>query len=280
VQGELAQLVALAAHGSAYLTGPAEAQAPELYPSSTVFQFTNAVEFQRATWRFGVLPTRTIVAQACAPWFADLRQRGATALRLARGRSVPRNRQLPPYIEAGFSNGLDAGVVAHFSNGKRELWSGRSAVTMDQHPERRIWSVQFRGRSTRARLTEGPPPDAAQRRLDAALQGAIALVAGRMHFNDWERIFRGALAQLTASAPEVPYYVDLLPSKGYGLQSRRLLAAASGAWVFGGMGTWNDVAIDDVESYRAVTAELFEGVMDAVLAATNSHGKEARNRES
>ena len=35
------------------------------------------------------------------------------------------------------------------------------------------------------------------------------------------------------------------------------------------MGSWNDVALTDDERYKPVTAELFEAVLDGVVAATN-----------
>ena len=54
------------------------------------------------------------------------------------------------------------------------------------------------------------------------------------------------------------------------LEARQLLATASHAWVFGGMGSWNDVALTDDERYKPVTAELFEAVLEAVVAATNA----------
>ena len=56
MHGELAQLIALAAHGSAFMTGPLDAPAPELFPESTVFRFTNSVEFWRRRYRLAVVP--------------------------------------------------------------------------------------------------------------------------------------------------------------------------------------------------------------------------------
>ena len=270
MHGELAQLVALGAHGTAFLARAAGSAPPELFPSSTVFRFTNRLEFHRHTRRLGVFPKEVSVSRSCAPWFADLRSRGATALRLSRSEKTPRNRALAPHVEAGFSGGLDVSVAACFPGDRFELWSGHWAVTAPQHPEHRIWNARFDGVPTRIKLSHGPALDDSARRLGAALDAALSLVAGRPHFESWEKTFRDARAVLSSASPEVPYHPDLLPSDGYTLEARRLLAAAGHSWVFGGMGTWNDVALDDDARYRPVTVELFEAVLQALVAATNS----------
>jgi hypothetical protein len=275
MHGELAELVALAAYGSSFLGRSADAEPPELFPEASVFRFTNAVEFRHRTRHLAVLPKEHVVGRACGPWYADLRRRGATAILLGRGDATPRNRELASYIEAGFSGGLDAAVVVQFGDGRRELWSGQWAVTEREHPEQRIWRVTFTGVSTRAALFEGPTLEAAAKRLRAALEAAASLAAGRPYFENWVRVFRDARALLESASPSVPYHPDLLPPEGYGLESWRLLAAASRAWVFGGMGSWNDVAMDDEPSYEPVTRELFDAVLDAVLAATNNRAESA-----
>ena len=271
MHGELAQLVALVAHGAAYLRGPDDAEPPELFPASSVFRFTNALEFRRTSRRLGLLETESVVARACAPWYRDLRRRGVTALRLVRSASTPRNRDLAPHVEAGFSGGLDVGIVARPADGERELWTGRWTVSAREHPEQRIWSAILRGAPTSATVSEGPALDAAGQRLAAVLDEAVRFVAGRPHFEDWERTFRGARDRLAASMPEVPHHPDLLPAGARAEGPLRLLASSSAAWVFGGMGSWNDLSFDgEEERYRAVTAELLEAVLDAVLAATNA----------
>jgi hypothetical protein len=47
---------------------------------------------------------------------------------------------------------------------------------------------------------------------------------------------------------------------------------ASQAWVFGGMGSWNDLGFPDAadnDRYRAVTAGLYDAVLGAIAAAAN-----------
>ena len=266
--------LSLTAYGSAFLARPASG-IPELFPTSSVFRFTHSIEFWRHARRFGVFRADECVGDRCAPWYADLRTRGALTIRLGRSAATPRNRVLAPHVEAGFSGGLDTVMAVRFADRHCALWSGRWAVTARKHPEQRIWSVKVHGVRTHASPYEGPDLFAATGRLDAALEAVLSLVAGRRYFESWERTFRNARACLFSSAREIEYHPDLLPSEDYDLQARRLLAAASQAWVFGGMGSWNDVALEDDGRYKPFTIELFEAVLDAVLAAANSRMKPA-----
>ena len=55
--------------------------------------------------------------------------------------------------------------------------------------------------------------------------------------------------------------------------AHRLVTAASAAWVFGGMGSWNDMGITDRaagQRYREITDAFFAAVVDGYLVAANS----------
>ena len=45
---------------------------------------------------------------------------------------------------------------------------------------------------------------------------------------------------LNSKNPAVEYYNDFIPGDALSLQARQLLFSASKAYVFGGMGSWND----------------------------------------
>jgi hypothetical protein len=50
-----------------------------------------------------------------------------------------------------------------------------------------------------------------------------------------------------------------------------MLDAAQSAWVFGGMGSWNDMSFDGEEQreYEEVSEQLFTAVNNAICVATN-----------
>lgn len=98
-------------------------------------------------------------------------------------------------------------------------------------------------------------------RLTAARKVADDLAA-----DDWRDWFTTALDQLTADEPHGRYHDDALPPSGYSRAARQVFAAAVGAWVFGGMGSWNDLFVED-ENLRQRYDEASESLFRSALAA-------------
>lgn len=267
MHGELAQLVALAAHGTAFLRGGG--CAPELFPGHSTFRFVRAVRFARVSRLLGLLPVERPPDSGTASWLGDLRRRGASALELGRHPGVPRKRELPPHMDAGFSNGLDVALVARDFSGSVELWTGVWEVAAPKHPEQRIWSVRYRGEAadalTRCPTSLGSAAECLDRALHAAREFAL-----EHSWREWANVFRIAAAELAAEEPTIRHHADMLPSSGYGLRARQVLAAVSAGWVLGGMGSWNDLAARDKARYTALTAELHTALVDAAVVAANS----------
>jgi hypothetical protein len=67
------------------------------------------------------------------------------------------------------------------------------------------------------------------------------------------------------------YFRDLFPSNWPDHDSRLLADMVQAAWVFGGMGSWNDLWPPDgtQEEYEHLTTELFGAVMLALVAAAS-----------
>lgn len=152
-----------------------------------------------------------------------------------------------------------AGVQVRYSSGRCDRWTGSWEVTAPNHPDKRIWSVVFAGSPALPSPNLGSDLDQARHPLERALSSAISLVDARMHYEFWETVFRDARALLSSPAPRLTYYHELLiPHRS--LIARQLLAAACRAWVFGGMGSWNDVGIADEPEYQVTTKALYASV--------------------
>jgi predicted butyrate kinase (DUF1464 family) len=56
--------------------------------------------------------------------------------------------------------------------------------------------------------------------------------------------------------------------------ARQLVFSAGSAWVFGGMGSWNDVVFDkdeDNETYERLSEQLYTRINEAIIAGTTSY---------
>jgi hypothetical protein len=110
--------------------------------------------------------------------------------------------------------------------------------------------------------------------LDTELK-EIADFAFQQKLFDWSNTFKKARIVLSNDSPDKEYYhKDLIVEKNYSLTAHQILFAAGSAWVFGGMGSWNDIGFEtkeDNKKYEDLSAKLFNAINQSILAATNSY---------
>jgi len=119
----------------------------------------------------------------------------------------------------------------------------------------------------------------------AALVEAVTEARGfsRLHGIGYVGVFGKSLSLLGSRNPAALYHPDMLPPVGYPLDARRILAAATQAWVFGGMGSWGDIRFEDksVETaFWPLNTKLRVAVEDALISATNSFDGSQEGRKS
>ena len=144
-------------------------------------------------------------------------------------------------------------------------------TSQPQAPDKRIWRVQY-DRQLEKVSTENQQYDidSLRMQLGGTLKD-IAMLARAEDMSYWADKFDKAYAILYHLTPEAQYYHhDLLASDQYALAARQLLFAAGEAWVFGGMGWWNDNTFNDKESYERLTGQLYDTINKSVVAAVNS----------
>lgn len=218
-------------------------------------------------------PSESVVATDPFVWFRYLKKEGCRGLRLhyhrAEENTFAKEHQLAGFAGAGGVWRIEAIYADH-----SDFWAGRWQVTQKDDPGHHIWSVNY------GRTEVGMPtlhlkidlePVAAE--LQDALEAIIRFSRGA-GLDAWAEFFEKAAARLTSDEPAKGYYNEaLVPLGDFELQAQRILFAAGEAWAFGGMGSWNDVNIQDPEKYRAyekVSARLYDAFNQAIVAAVNS----------
>jgi hypothetical protein len=264
VNGQLANVIALALHGSAWLADPT-ADVPDLERSNSTFQYVRRTRFELppSRWR------RRSASVGSREWLSSLRANGTTRLWLVIPEATPG--PVEPHHAAGFSNGGRWGLLA--TGGRPTSWFPDWDVHDLHAADNRIWDVRFVG----SRADDGAPPDRPP--SAASLTDLVsALVAIREFARDhgldfWAERFDVAIGHAGADSPEIPFHPDLAPPSTLSAEARRLLAAGSQAWVFGGMGSWNDLGLDDpsaADPYQQVSRELYARMLTAFVSATNA----------
>jgi hypothetical protein len=260
VNGELSQLICLATYGTNWLrTVNGDAEPPD-FAANTTFRYVHAMEFTGGRDRAYTDPT---------VWLRGLRSRGYRRLWLALPDVAPvRNRwpYLQPHLEVAFANGGHWFALAT-GNGPTEAWRATWSVIEPRPADNRIWAIRYEAKTAPELRPQQPGIADARSALDAALAGARAF-AQQANLPEWSAQFTEAME---TDDDRPPYQPDLMDPT-FPAEARHLVAKASRSWVFGGMGSWNDVGFEDEERRAAhadVSSRLFDALMTACLAAVN-----------
>src|SRR3954469_7398472 len=260
MNGELAQLVTVSAHGSVWLAGEMGPDPPRLDESNWTFRYVGNMWF-RLERRDGLI----VEADDLAGWFRQLRDRGVERLWLTAGERPAQagrgagfdERYLVAFAGAGSWSMLATGAVT-------ESWWAGWTVGDQKAPDRRIWNVGYRGvELPKTEMPAAPSIAQAGLRLREALHAA-AEFARSQGLDQWSGVFDSALRAGAAD--------DDLLHPAAAAEARALAATASRAWVFGGMGSWNDLSFDGDAQVRSerVSEELYRATLEALVAATNA----------
>ncbi|WP_298711434.1 hypothetical protein [Chitinophaga sp.] len=270
--GTLYQIVTLAAYGNAFLKN--RIRNPDL-SANLSFQHCNSVTFKVLERPFLFMNKKEKVAAANpADWFRFLQDGGCQKLRLHYSPSKDQS-AAKDYKLAGFVGGGGTWVIEAVYLNYSEAWAGRWEVTQKDHPDNQIWSVTYMRIPSQFKTQDLQiPQQQAKDTLEEALANieSFALAQNEEGFG---KTFSKARKTLSADTPEQAYYnKHLVPNDYFSLTARQLLYAAGTAWVFGGMGSWNDLSFgtdEDNATYEALTERLYHSVNQAVLCAVNSY---------
>jgi hypothetical protein len=217
----------------------------------------NRAALERSAGRF----TEHVFPGASAPrtagWFERLEGVGATALRLRVEEGSPDE------IQAGTGEGAVVSWRLEEQLHPKRLRAGRRRRAPDPPPPtwRYIWHESAPAPGA---LPAEPDVDAPLARLSAVLERAVAFCAAHDLDDPWGAIFRGALA--VTGDPTLP--------APYGPRARSLLGRARAAWVFGGMGSFNDLGFagdtPEAREYAELSHELYRAVVDGAAAAVSA----------
>ena len=275
MNGELAQLVALAVHGSAWLSrGTGD---PPTFAGSSTFLFVRSVTFD---WR-GSGDRRSNRADRPADWLRQFQGRGGRLLLVTRQRPLTAA-GVASYNLAGFANG-GSWALYGVAGGGGELWTARWSVDPEissgrkpRPADNRIWDIGYEGIGTMVRGPDAMSLGQTEERLKRSVAAAreFAEVEG---WTSWAEWLGKALEMAESENARQPYHQDLLLASTP-LEVARLLASASQAWVFGGMGWWNDQGptVHDTRAFDEVTEALYEAVLDAIVEAANAAARSAQ----
>ena len=252
------------------LRGLSESQA--FQSQNSTFTFCESVDFLEAPQG---LPTKKAGIWAANPhdWFERLRKANVHTLKISHGPSG--RTDIADRILVGFAGGGGRWLIETRSADRADYWEARWQVGNRERRDKKIWRVSY------IRIHTGNPPAYGQAddltQLKAELRECLGDIAdfSRSHKLDWFRAaFESGIARLDSNAPlEGLYHQDIAPPGFLSLSANQLLGSVEAAWVFGGMGSWNDQSFEGESRtrYEELSERLFRLLNKAIVASVNSN---------
>lgn len=206
--------------------------------------------------RFGRAEAENNVVRATRKWLYSLKRKGAQRLWIV---TLKLKQELPEHLSEAFAGTNPKGILVECSN-KQELlvpdWhttrGSKSQVSYQSFPI----DAKYRTLAVRSAISS----------LRKALNRASEFA--KQTQPQWCEWFANSLKKLGDRKSETDY----LPQEGFPQDARRLIAGANHACVFGGMGSWNDMAFRgrQQQEYEQISTELYAAVMNGLLTAAYS----------
>lgn len=268
MNGCIAQSVALTCHGNAFL---ATGQITPFYPANSTCQFCKSIEFMKVKKRLFRRPKEIMVAQNPDEWIAGLPKSRATGIRLSR---VPQNDAgTPDRMLAGFVGcGGTWMMEVTGEDGRSNFWTDRWEVWDPNASDNRIWRVRYgMVGEAQTRPYAGRPISEVISDFRKSLE-LIHDFSARHDCRGFTECFANALKALNDPSADIGYHKDLAVPNQLTEEATSMLKASMSAWVFGGMGSWNDLGFDGAaqEEYERFSEALFNVLSEAIEAAATS----------
>jgi hypothetical protein len=265
--GPTAQLVALACH----LNGRARGKvADPFFPSNSTCKFCEYIRFIRpASCWFGKSTSRQ--TQTPDEWLTEEAKSGKSAMLLNQRVGDPR---ISDRMSAGFVGGGGRWLLMTTSGESSGAWEGSWEVGDRKATDQRIWRVTYTlvAENSHLELTRSRPLQVLHAALRTSLEEILAF-AERNRIESFAGYFQKGIACLSSDDPfKLVFHRDLAPAGLLEREAEQMLAASQASWVFGGMGSWNDMGFDGNEqvAYERVSDTLFSLLNECICAATNS----------
>lgn len=270
MQGNIENALQLVAVGNACLAGR---DVTGFWPDAPTFKFTKYCEFR--TPPTDGAPSRDSDFPVLAPdplaWFALLKP-WCKGLRLHHVPSAPRPEQSLPgtsdRMMVGFVGGGPRWLIEAEGPKTSQIWEGFQRLLDKNDPTRRIWGTTH----ILQREIDPAGEDAVSLPTAAAdLRAVLPEIEAYARENDRDNFaecFARARAALDGPEPAIDPASPLVRYAGMTPPHLRVLDAIMHAWVFGGMGSWNDWGGD--ARYDDLSDRLFRAVNDGVCGVANA----------
>ncbi len=270
MNASLVQQLSLVSYGNEFIT---TGKVDPAYNSNEVFRFCKDISFK--TYKDGLLSKKKELNAGNNPleWFEFLKQDGCRELKMLYQHSKEQEKykdfQLASFVGGGGSWFIEAIYEKH-----SDFWYSHWNFENDEIEKNRGWRVVYEAVVRKKKIINQQFELGSTRDELVHVLTAIKQFAGDQQLAQWEEWFSKALEAMQSNNPNSYYPIPgMLIEKNYSLTALQLVYGAAQSWVFGGMGSWNDICFDGTqttEHYEKLTGELYEAVLKAIVTGINS----------
>lgn len=179
------------------------------------------------------------------------------------------DRGVPDRMTQGFVGGGRRWLIGAVRGATTELWEGGDDLGDKNDPTGKIWNSGYVRVSADWKEKRDPGHSIAE--MKAALDETLQKIGGfarQQQRNNFAESFEAARAALTGRPVRDPMFRH----GELGRDAAQLWQAVGAAWVFGGMGSWNDIVFEgaDHATYEQLSEELYTKLNEATAAVANS----------
>ena len=262
--GILAQIIAITSFGNEYLKN---GKLTDFYPQNSSFQHCDFVDF-REMKKKNIFSSKKeiIVSKNPTEWFEYLKLKNCKKLRLYYQTVKKDDHKMAGFVGGGGNWFIETIYPTH-----SDFWISR--WNYDKNLTEKPWQVTY-GKAIGNRPIINQQFDITQTRknLKSSLE-KITDFAYQETTDNWGKIFETAKETLESKNPVSDFYHnDLIFWNNYDLKNQQLLMSASKAFVFGGMGSWNDMGFEKKEideKYNRLSTELYKSMIESIICAIN-----------
>lgn len=268
MQGPTENALMLVAAGNAYLSGRDMAG---FWPGARTFAFLKLFEFRKPPAPGNDADEYPLVAPDPMAWFRSLKPwcRGLRLHHTMRQRGPNQQIDAPERMLAAFVGGGARWLVEAVGHPNSQVWEGFHRLGDRNDADRRIWLC------TNILQGEAPAAESQPQDLAVALSDLRTVLPEIEAFARGEKLdsFAGCFARsreaLTNRTVEsAPWLDEVRRHTGFSDVQLNVLQAINHAWVFGGMGSWNDTG--GGERYDELSDRLYAALNDSIAGLANS----------
>jgi len=281
MNGTVAQIVAITSYANAKLEDNSNYEfkmnnSTAVYCNEIVFidwvKKNNLLSIFKTKTAYGSKP----IASDFMNWITFLKKEGTKKLFLHYVSTS--NPQLSDRMSVGFVGGGGRWLIEAWKGKSSDFWEAKWEVKKPKAKNNKIWSVTY-ARIARDSFVQ-KNEHSGLKKISKDLKKAITacyMFSKKHSLANWDTFFYNALICLENGNSDFQtiYHKDIVPISKFPEEAIKIIFATQSAWVFGGMGSWNDMGFEgnDQTEYEKISDNLFSIECKAIAHATNEYGK-------